>query len=183
MASVFVLSFGCAAAYGASVDRTQGAAQAVFEAGFTGGATLYTHNPAANGVPIQIVPTGDPESVRIYQGLKNASYCGSGWHVVDVDYGDGVAAFGSRQALFAYLALVQIRFSLDNVELVTSRTSIKSFPASLAAFGIEDGYWFGVGTLLPPGTLAVGKHKFEMEIVDPLYPTVRLTSHFTVLPC
>jgi hypothetical protein len=61
--------------------RTRGDAQAVFQAGVTAGTNInILHNSDANGVPKGILPTGDPQDVRIYP------FSGAGMsHVLSVE--------------------------------------------------------------------------------------------------
>jgi hypothetical protein len=165
-----------------SGDRTHGAALAVLEAGFSGGSTVVTRTPG-QGVVIGIAPTGDPEDVRIYPFAIDAQYCSSGWHVLNFNAGDAVEFYESKQALFDFLASSEISYELDGTVLSTERTAIKPMPASLAAFGLVDMYWFGVGTILPPGTLTLGPHELLTTITDPMFGTFQELVQFTVLPC
>ena len=72
--------------------RTRGNAQAVLQAGFTGGTNInILHNANANGAPKGVRPTGDPEDVRIYPLTDEVlAYCASGWHVLNWFTGDSV---------------------------------------------------------------------------------------------
>ena len=176
-----VVVFGTNVAQASAPARTRGDAQAVFEAGFTGGFNInILHNSDANGAPKGILPTGDPQDVRVYPFSEDASYCASGWHVLNFNTGDNLAFYESRTVLNEYLATVDILYELDGTLVETQRTAVK-----YAVFGTEDpGWlWFSVGALLPPGTLTVGAHELTTTFIDPIFGDFTFTVDFDVLPC
>jgi hypothetical protein len=160
-------------------DRSRGSAQAVFQAGGTGGITILIRTPGL-GVPRGQRETGDPEAVRINPLARNFQYCASGWHLISLNVGDGAEFYDDKQALFDSLASVDVTFRLDGVQLTTERTAIKRNPVDLSD---EDAYWVGVGTLVPPGTLTVGSHSLTTAVVHPIFGTDEFSVQFNVLSC
>ncbi len=180
VAAVVVL-FGTNVAQASPKARTRGDAQAVFQAGFTAGTNINVlHNSDANGTPKGILPTGDPQDVRIYPFTEeDASYCGSGWHVLNFNTGDNLQFYESRKQLVETLALVDIIYELDGTRVETQRTALKE---ENWGSDEEQWLWFSVGALLPPGTLTVGAHELTTSFVGPLFEFT-FTVHFDVLPC
>jgi hypothetical protein len=160
-------------------DRSRGAAQAVFQAGGTGGITILFRSSGL-GVPRGQRETGDPGDVRINPLQRNAQYCASGWHLISLNVGDGAVFYDDKQALFDSLASVDVTFRLDGVPLTTERTAIKRNPVDLRD---EDMYGFGVGTLVPPGTLTGGSHSLTTAVVHPISGTDEFSVQFNVLSC
>jgi hypothetical protein len=153
--------------------RTEGAAIAALEAG----PTAKIGEPG-RGMPLgfwEINEAGDPEDVRIYPANDDREYCGSGWHVVSFHGFDLVENFPDTQSLFDALESVEMSFELDGVPLETRRTAIKNLGVHV--------YQFGVGSLLPPGTLTVGTHELHTLSTSSFYETEDFTTEFTVLPC
>lgn len=179
-ATSFLLMVGAPLAHADPPVRTRGDAQAVFQAGFTGGTNInILRNANGHGAPTGILPTGDPQDVRIYPFAEDAAYCASGWHVLNFFTGDFVDAYDSRQELVSSLASVDILYELDGTPLQTQRTALKH-----VLLGDEDPFvGFSVGALLPPGTLMVGDHQLTTTFIDPIYGDFTVTVDLEVLPC
>jgi hypothetical protein len=175
VASMVLVGLGNIDAHAASPGApTQGAAQAVFQAFWTGGLAIQAHNAQAQGVP------GVLDSARIYPGVDDLEYCAQGWHVILLGLFDDPAFFGGNEGLFEYLSTTDIRFALDGVPLATERGAIKRVtnPTVIAeAFGVQ------FGAFLPPGSLTVGSHLVETTIIDPVYGDFAFTTTFTVVAC
>jgi hypothetical protein len=175
VASVVLVGLGTIDAHAASPGApTRGAAQAVFQAFWTGGSAIHARNAQAQGVPAVL------DSARIYPGLDNLEYCDQGWHVILLGNFDDPAAFGGNQGLFDYLSATDIRFALDGVPLATERGAIKRVtnPTEVAeAFGVQ------FGAFLPPGSLTVGSHALQTSGIDPVYGDFAFTTTFTVVSC
>ena len=183
VAAAFVAVFGTNVAQASSPARTYGDAKAVFEAGFTGGTNInILHNANANGAPQGILPTGDPEDVRVYPLAEEVeAYCASGWHVLNFDTGDSVVFYDSRQQLVEALDAVDILYAIDGTPLETQRTAYKR-----ELLGDELPFtWVSIGALLPPGTLTVGAHELTSTFIGPIFfgGGFTYTVAFNVLPC
>jgi hypothetical protein len=155
--------------------RSRGAAQAVFQAGGTGGLAILFRSHGL-GVPRGQRETGDPDAVRINPLRRNFQYCASGWHLISLNVGDDAEFYDDKQALFDSLASVDVTFRLDGVPLTTERTAIKRNT-------VDGGYWVGVGTLVRPGTLTVGSHSLTTAVVHPIWGTDEFSVRFNVLSC
>jgi hypothetical protein len=181
-AALAAFSTGASVSHASPPSRTYGAARAAFEAGPTGGVTVYLRSPNRFGVPADAVPTGSPDDIRIYPALEDAEYCASGWHFVGLVYGDDPVFYGGQAGLFEYLQTVTIQFALDGQQLTTEQTAIKRF-TDPARFGVESAFVFHTGAFLQPGTLSVGAHTVLTTIEDPVFGDVSFPSDFTVLDC
>ena len=161
---------------------TRGDAEGIFQAFFTGGAAIRTHNHLAEGVP-GVPGETTRDGARIYPGLDNLEYCNRGWHVVVLGYFDDPNLFpGGNRELFDYLSAVDIRFVLDGGPLQTERTAIKRLTHFDPAFG-DEAFAVTFGAFLPPGDLSLGTRQLQTTIVDPLYGVFELTTAFTVVSC
>jgi hypothetical protein len=135
------------------------------------------------GVPREILQSGGTEDVRIYSLAPDDAYCASGWHVISLNYIDAVDFYPGKEAMFASFNAVDESFQLDGVPLASQRTAIKASPANLGPTGLHDVYWFGTGTLLPPGSLAVGTHQVQTTVIDPTYGNDIESAQFKVIAC
>jgi hypothetical protein len=178
--AVALVGFGASTSVAAAAERTRGAAQAVLEAGLNAGVVIRTRTPG-QGMPLGIASGGGPEDVRISLSAESGAYCASGWHMVSLNFLDSATGYPNKQALFASLDQVDVGFTLDGAALTTQRTSIKRFPEGVS--DTTDGYWFGVGALLPPGSLTPGEHGLTVTVVDPVAGDDEFTVPFTVSSC
>lgn len=160
---------------------TRGDARGVFEAFFTGGSAIRTHNHLAAGVPGVPVET-TTDGARIYPGQDGLEYCEHGWHVVLLGIFDDPAFFGGNKELFDFLAAVDIRFVLDGVPLDAERTSIRRFSNPPAEFS-RQAFAVGFGAFLPPGALSAGSHQLQTFIHDPVFGDFDFTVGFSVVSC
>ena len=183
VSAAVMVTLGASVAQASSPDRTRGAAEAVLQAGLTGGGEIFVRHADAHGVPAGFSVTGDQNDIRVYPFAENASYCASGWHVINYYFGDALEFWDSKQAMFEWLASVDIVYELDASQIATRRTAIKPMPTSSQIFGFDNAYWFGVGALLPPGTLTEGTHGLTTTIIDPVFGNLVETVSFRILPC
>jgi hypothetical protein len=179
-----LVAFGVGPAGADSVGRTEGDANAAFNAEPGGGFTIfYMENPHAtpDGAPAGGITTGSQEDVRIYPNAKG-SYCASGWHVIFLSvWGRQLDNFNYND-LFGYLSAVDIQFAWDGVPLVEEQTAIKRWVNSPNP-DFQDAFFFNTGTFMPPGTLSVGRHRLTTTAVDPLYGNRTWSVNVTILPC
>jgi hypothetical protein len=197
---VLLAALGGGTANADELRRTEGDARASFNAEPGGGMAIAFKEgphgtpavgaPPTGGIPPERLGTDPKESVRIYP-LANGSYCASGWHVIFVSWwvteselasGFGAEYYDNYNDAFAYLSSVDVQFAWDGTPLVEERTANKrlvDFPEP----GLEDVFWFNVGTFMPPGTLSVGKHRLTMTVIDPLFGDGKLSVNITILPC
>jgi hypothetical protein len=199
--AVVLLAATASTASADEIGRTEGDARAAFNAEPGGGmAIAFTHcrgeatetscpNPSGDipngsptgGIPPDRLGRAQQESVRIYP-LASGSYCASGWHTIFLSIWDDAQYYDSYQDLFASLDSVDVQFAWDGVPLVGERTANKrlvDFPEP----GFEDSFWFNQGTLMPPGTLSVGKHRLWVDLVDPVFGDDKWSVNITILPC
>ena len=146
-----VIGAGSTSAYADLPDGpSRGDAQAVLEAGLSGGVAIGAHSGNDRGAP-----TGQSVSMtgpRITP-LRSSDYCVEGWHVISI--GQIAALDRPRQEVYEELAGITVRYILDGAELDTVRTAIKSFPGGFFGFPAVE---VTVGAFLPPGSLTVGSH-------------------------
>jgi hypothetical protein len=148
---------------------TRGDANAVFQANFTGGFAIRTHNFEANGAPGgPAIPT--PDSARIYPGEPDLEYCAQGWHVITLGEFSDV-----RQAL----PLEDLQFALDGVPLQTERTAIKKLQHPDPNFSENPLWAVTFGAFLPPGSLSLGSHEIQTTGTDGF----KLTTPISVIAC
>jgi hypothetical protein len=178
---VAAVSFSAAAYADSPPGASNGDAQAVFQATFTGAQAIRNHNADANGAPFQYRDP-PPDTVHISPAVDGASYCAAGWHVISFGLGESLNDFPTRQALVDDLVASSIQFSLDGVALPTDRTTIKS--AQDGAFGPDTNLLFvNFGVLLEPGTPSLGTHTLASTISEPGFPTFNEAVQFTMIAC
>jgi hypothetical protein len=182
--AVFLVALGGPRAHASSPHgQTRGEARAAFQAFFSGGFAIRTHNPLANGAPRQPgEPTFPaPESARIYPAADGVAYCEQGWHVVMLAFFDDPSLYGSMQELFAYLSSIELQFALDGVPLEMERTPIKRFQHP--DFSEVPFMSITFGSFLPPGSLSEGTHELRTIFHDPVFGDFDYTTSFTVISC
>jgi hypothetical protein len=169
--SVVAASFATALAIGvvtASADSpplTRGDAEALFNAGNTGGFEVLGHGGAVEGAPAE-------KSQRIGPGPQFQGFhvCATDWHVLNInlistDATDGVHNVGEARRLFATL---QVTYELDGASLPIMVTPVKPWlgdpttldPNATVAFVQTS------GAILAPDALGVGAHTEHVRIYD-----------------
>jgi len=180
--AVAVAALGSTTAYAASPGApTRGDAEGIFQAFFTGGSAIRTHNHLAGGAP-GVPGETTPDGARIYPLLNDLVYCEQGWHVILLGIFDDPAFYaGGNRELFDFLSAFDLRFVLDGVPLETERTAIKRLAHTDPAF-VEEGFAVAFGAFLPPGALSVGAHELQTIIIHPVFGE-EFTTPFTVVSC
>jgi hypothetical protein len=183
VAAAVLVGLGSTGSYAASPGGpTQGDAQGIFRAFFTGGSAIRAHNHQASGVP-GVPGETTPDGARIYPLLDDLQYCDDGWHVVLLGYFDDPAFYaGGNKELFDFLSAVDIRFALDGVPLTTERTAIKRLAHTDPAF-VEEAFVVAFGAFLPPGSLSLGPHELLTTQHVPEFGDEEFVTPFTVISC
>jgi hypothetical protein len=172
------VSIGVFAATPAAADAdgpSRGDAQAVLEAGLTGGVAIRTHSGNDQGAPGgQSVSVTGPRITP----LRSAEYCVEGWHVISI--GQISALDRPREEVYEELSGLTVRYLFDGGELDTVRTPIKAFPGGL--FGLP-AVQFNVGAFLPPGSLTAGSHTLITIFGEVGLPDEQVEVEITGLDC
>ena len=152
-----------------------GEARAIFQNGVSAGPALLTHNPDA---PIAGV---HEDGARILAYLDGFTYCDDGWHVVWIGLADTTEFWPDVNSLRAYVAGLDVEFTLDGAPLDVERTSVTAQnPAFVLPY---HGFAVGFGSIVEPGGLAIGSHELITDVTDPVYGDVTLAISFTVADC
>jgi len=187
--SVAMLAASSVAVADAPTGPTQGDAQAAFQAFFTGGLTVFTSNPLANGAPARGAgaPFAPPpeDSARIYPLAEDASYCQGGWHVIMLGNFDDPSFYTSRSELLDYLMSVTMEFLLDGAPLTVETTSVREFSHPLPEVfpDVDTMMVRTYGAFLAPGALSLGTHELRTIVHDPLFGDADWTVSFTAVAC
>jgi hypothetical protein len=162
---------------------TRGEANAAFQANFTGGFAIRTHNFEANGAPGgPAIPT--PDSARIYPGEHDLEYCPQGWHVITLGvFADPAFYPGGNKEARQVLSTVDIHFALDGVSLQTERTAIKKLQHPFPDFSENPLWAVTFGAFLAPGSLSLGDHEIKTSIQAPVLGDEEFTTPFSVITC
>jgi hypothetical protein len=147
---------------------TRGDAQAVLNAFPNAGRIIRRQGVVQSSTP------ADPElraTIRPFSfpgsPFDGRHYCVEDWHVIVVAEIVGGDRSYSEQDAVTELSTITLTFTLDGVELPTSRMPVKRF-LDPAPFGLEEAYFFQQGTLMSPNELSVGSHSLSYKEVSPL---------------
>jgi hypothetical protein len=149
-----------------SPGYTRGDAEAVFNAGATGGDVLTVHGGLAEGAPAQ-----PGLRIRPFQTFNGMHVCALDWHVVNtVLHVAGDATYSHEQAV-ADLSPFVAHYTLDGAPLESTVTAVKRWPTP-ELVGYDVGYWRSYGAVLSPDALAVGQHTIRLVIDNFVAPGV-----------
>lgn len=152
----------------ASPDRiSRGEAQAVLNAGGSGGGAIHNHG-GGNGAPAD---ADSQAAIRVYYD-NGLHYCVEDWHVITL--AQIIRTTSMREARMILDPLV-MTFALDGSLLETTRTPIKAFLNQ--NFVEKKGYYFAQGRLMAPGELTVGSHVQVVTVNDPSVPEVAVRTN------
>ena len=179
---VFLWStFGLASTVSAnSAGVTKGDAQAVFQTIGAGGQAILAHaSENAAGAPAQV----NWFPVLIHPNNPVRNFCELDWHTFQLALTDGgnYASYSNQEAK-AFLEAGSVVFELDGVVVPTETTPVKRW-TNLEALGVpewEFAWWRNHGTVLPPGTPAVGTHELKLTITEPIFGTDVVVFSFTI---
>jgi hypothetical protein len=139
-----------------SVRVTQGEAQSILNAFGNGGWAILVNGRGA----VQAGGPADSElraAIRPFSSLSGRHYCVDDWHVLLIAWIAGGDSSYTYEDAVADLSSIVTDLKLDGVSLSTTSTSIKRF-LNPERFGLEEAYYFQIGTLVAPGGLTVGTH-------------------------
>jgi hypothetical protein len=137
-----------------------------------GDAEAFLQTELTANAPKLTAPAG-PEDVHI-DSYSSATYCASGWHVVNnpVLLGNKglFGSFETRLGLLKRLDSFQVALAIDGITVVTERSANKRIGAQevLDFLGADYGYWSDTSALIPPGSLSVGTHTLRTTFTDPM---------------
>lgn len=157
---------------------TAGDVQAVLNGFTTGGRVILAHGQAVEGAPADGMP-GSSVAIRPFNPWDGHHYCADDWHVILVAEFDGGDHSYERDTAVAALSPIQITFTLDNVQLSTTRTPFKRF-LNPGVFGWAVAYGFQEGHIFSPTDLAVGGHLLSFVSADPVYGTFARSIKFYI---
>lgn len=158
-----VVAVGASSAAADSAPFTQGDAQALFNAGNTGGLEVSQHAGVIEGAP---APSG--KRIGPGQNFQGFHVCTTDWHVMFIsliatDATDGVHNVGEARGLFA---TIRVTYELDGAPLATQVTPVMPWlgdpttldPNATVAFSQRS------GAILAPDALSVGAHTERVRV-------------------
>ena len=157
--AIIIIAVGGAAADGARA--TKGDATAVLNAFGNGGWAVLNHSEVAQGAPSQGL-LDSKVAIRPLPPFEGAHYCELDWHtIVLVDIEEGPAKVAR-----AFIADIDMDFTLDGSPLAVTRTAVKPF-LNAAALDLDSAYYSQWGRVMAPSELAVGNHTLEVLLSYP----------------
>jgi hypothetical protein len=132
---------------------TRGDAQAILNAGGTGGLASSITGQALGAAPADVLGLA---AIRPY--ADHAHYCVEDWHAIANAVVDGGDRKYTRERFEEAVAGLVVSFTLDGTPLASDRTPIMPFLAP-ELYGWKRAFYFQQGTILPPEGLVVGEHK------------------------
>ena len=172
VAAALIVALGAAAsvALANSTRYTRGDAEALFNAGSTGGFAVISHGGVVVGAPAD-------RSQRIGPGQNFEGFrvCATDWHVMFIDLSvddvsDNTHTLAEARLAFAMIA---VTYELDGAPLATKVTPVKprlGDPTALEP-GATVAFSQHTGAILAPDALGVGPHteRVRIYIGDVLY--------------
>jgi len=156
---VVVAALALAPSAGAA-SFTEGDAEAVFNAGFSGGWAVRLHSFVIEAAPAQ-------NNKRIFptQSFIGSHVCGTDWHLINLNASDGGDSTFTHDQAVADMASLVFNYALDGAPLASSVTAIKRM-LNPAVFGLgwTVAYWESGGVILPPDALSTGSHLVHLVI-------------------
>jgi hypothetical protein len=162
-ALILVLAAGASVASANSTPYTRGDAEALFNAGNTGGFGVRLHGGVIEGAPAD-------RSQRIGPGQNFQGFhiCADDWHVMFInliitDSADGPQTLHEARAFFA---TVEVTYELDGAPLATDVTPVKPWLGDLAGLDPDATVAFAQvsGAILAPDELSVGAHTERVRV-------------------
>src|SRR5712691_11257895 len=140
---------------------TRGDVEALFQAGFNGGAAIRVNGDVLEGAPVT-----PGAAIRPFSGGTVRHFCALDWHVIAATFLDVFPQSADVHAqAVADLSSTGVEIRLDGVPLTLEQTAIKaanptsieeSFGAGMAGFGFQAGHF------VAPGALAPGTHTLQL---------------------
>jgi hypothetical protein len=149
---------------------TKGDAEAVLQAGGSGGFAILQHSKIAEGAPSQGL-SDSRVAIRPFSAWDGRHFCQLDWHVILVADIEPVDATSSRQDAQAAVDALAITLTLDGAPLPLTRTAVKQF-LDPERFGLEDAVFAQWGHIISPTDLAVGRHTLSGQFGSEPLPEI-----------